>query len=176
VTVASLVRPQLPESWVDFQHPKKEYAVYLPSKPILMESHPNKPPQNQPPNTVYAEESWAAKGNKQLPITFGMSKLAGTPNALQFHYNSLMSPSPAGPGNKITCARINWAGREALELVIESETIGTQSGAPNAKKNISYARYAFVNDKIYMFEVHNIGGLLTDTERTAFFESVVFGK
>jgi hypothetical protein len=141
-----------------------------------MESHANKPPQNLPPNSVYAEETWAAKGSQQRPITFGMSKLAGTPNALHSHYNSLMSPIAAGPTNKITVTRINWAGRDALELVVESETIGTQSGAPNAKKNKSYARYALVNDKIYMFEVHDIGGLLTDTERTAFFESVVFGK
>jgi hypothetical protein len=176
LTVPSLVRPQLPESWVDFQHPKKEYSVYLPSKPILVESHPNGPPRNQPPNTVYTEESWAAKGSQQLPITFGMSKLAGTPNAIQFYYNSLTGPQQAGPTNKITVTRINWAGRDALELLIESETIGTQSGAPNAKKNKSHARYAIVDGKIYLFEVHNIGGLLTDIERTAFFESVVFGR
>jgi hypothetical protein len=171
-----VIRPPLPAGWIDFQHPQKEYSVYVPNKPVR-ETYIAKRPPNVPPNTVYIEESWSPKATLDHPIAYGMSKLAGSQSALQSHYNNLTSRTNSlGPAIKMQVKPITWGGRQAIEMEMDSETIGTQTGVPGARRNKSYARYAIVGDKMYMFEVHDNGGTLTETERLAFFDSVVFGR
>jgi hypothetical protein len=182
IPIPVVIRPPLPAGWVDFQHPQKEYSVYVPNKPILRERVTQKPPSNVTAisNGVYVEESWSPKTTLERPISYGMSKMTGPQSGLQTYYNSLTSRTGAnslGPKNKVQVKPVTWAGRQALEMEIESETIGTESGLPGARKNKSYSRHAMVGDKIYMFEVHeNIGAILTETDRLAFFDSVVFGR
>ena len=87
---------------------------------------------------------------------------------------------------------MNWAGKPAVEMAVELDLTnaissfpggdkipkGIQPGGPGtiAAKSKSYIRYVVVNDKMYMFEIHSLGGSPSETDRAAFYDSVVFGK
>ncbi len=192
-------RPPLPEGWVEFRHPKGVYTVYLPGKAHLIHSYSQNGPKKQQ-NSLYggiftSEETYSNKPTPDQPTLCGISIRTGPPSTLQPIINAMSYQGSPEVFPGITCSitKINWSGRQAIEIVTEFDTLGTLAAFPGstqfmqalqqnggedtiAKKYKSYIRQLLLNDKLIAFELLSGNGSPSDTERTAFFESVVFGK
>lgn len=190
-------RPELPAGWVDFKHPKGLYSVYLPSTPILAHSSNNRPPQNfNFGGGLALEESYAASSlNKESPVMCGIDIVPNPPGGLDGFAAGQANPGAnLFPGVKWSNTRMTWAGKPAVEMVVEMDLSGAMAAfpgmnkLPNAKppggaanppiaaKSKSHIRYVIVNDKLYMFELSSLGGSPSETYRAAFYDSVVFGN
>jgi hypothetical protein len=192
-------RPPLPEGWVEFRHPKGVYSVYLPGKAHLIHSYSQNGPKKQQ-NSLYggvftSEETYSNKPTPDQPTLCGISIRTGPPSTLQPIINAMSyqgSPE-VFPGTTCSITKINWSGKQAIEIVTECDSLGMLAAFPGStqfmqalqqnggednvsKKYKSYIRQLLLNDKLIAFELLSGKGSPSDTERTAFFESVVFGK
>jgi hypothetical protein len=190
-------RPALPAGWVDFHHPKGLYSIYLPSNPILTHSSSprNRPPQKLPFGGIALDESYvAASLNKERPLTCGIDISPSPPGGLQGFQGGQANSGAANlfPGVKWSNTYMTWAGKQAVEMVVELDITDAVSSFPGGNqlpkgmqpggaaaipaKSKSYIRHVVVNDKMYMFAINSLGGSPSEAERAAFYDSVVFGK
>ena len=195
VTPLKSNRIALPTGWVDFQHPKKLYSVYLPGKPQLTRST-QKPPANSPfANVAYIEETYHSQPTKDNWTICGIDTVTGPPGSLQVYVNG---PAPQGaanlfPGVTWTTTQLTWAGYPAVEMITEMELSGMVSAVPGAaqlqqnlpqnglgnkipQKTKLYTRHVLVGEKVLIFTIHNPQGIVADTDRSTFYDSVVFGR
>jgi hypothetical protein len=175
--VPLVFRPALPAGWVDFQHPNKEYSVYLPGKPHREFKAKGKPSSQLTAISggVYIDETWEAESQGKFAVN--ISKSVGPPDGLKYFYDSMASPQTAtslGPNVKYTINRITWVGKPAIEHIIDFNS--SPKGASDPTKMNMYSRYLLFNDRVYHFTLRQDGYVATPADREAFFDSVIFGK
>jgi hypothetical protein len=184
-------RPQLPEGWVDFQHPKKLYSVYLPGTPSSIPSNGVSPLRNPASPGMSVEEAYTASslgGNRIM--TCGISIFPVPSGGLREVQTGLGSQG-AFPGMTLTKTELKWTGRPAVEITIETDLSKALNALPAGfpkppsmppggaanfpAKTKSHHRFIIVNNKLFHFEINCVSGELSDTEKAAFFDSVTFG-
>jgi hypothetical protein len=91
-------------------------------------------------------------------------------------------------GKTRSTTRITWGGQPATEVEVggsgdtgwgDQDDVPPPHPGPERKQTqtlLYYMRWAVVNDRLYTFAIANSKDKVTDAERKAFFDSVVFGK
>jgi hypothetical protein len=132
---------------------------------------------------------------KDNPLMCGIQICPSPPGGLQGFQSGQASQGAANPfpGVKWSNTHMNWAGKAAVEMVVELDLSNAMSSFPGVNqmpkgvqpggaslpipaKSKSYIRHVVINDKMYMFEIHSLGGSPSEADRAAFYDSVVFGK
>ena len=184
-------RPQLPEGWVDFEHPKKLYSVYLPGTPSFIQSNGGNPLQNPSSHGMPVEEAYMATslgGNKIMSC--GISILPVPRGGLKEVQTGLGNQG-SFLGATLTKTELQWSGRPAIEIAVEVDLSKALNALPGGfpkppsmppggsanfpAKTKSYHRFIIVNKKLFHFEINSVAGEPSDTEKAAFFDSVTFG-